>query len=191
MACAACGRNKKGEGYILPTALDSPPFGAGDIQVLEGGNTRKLTAEDWSPDRHKLVIFFPQTFTPVCQTELGALNDWVDAFDALDCDVFVATTDPIHAVKDWFEQEEALANPRYKALSSYILPTRLNILNAGRVKRASVFVTKERDVVVQEHFLKVGRSLKELHRMLYGYTTGSYCAEGWEDPSDGFLSAND
>lgn len=188
MACASCGRNKKGNGYIEPKALDAPPMGATDIMTLESSTVRRFSAVDWSNDRHKLILFFPETFTPVCQTEMGNLNDWVEEFDKLDCDVFGATADPIHAVKDWFEQEDVLRNPKYKVLSTYILPTRLGIMNNGKTKRASVFITKDGDVVIQEHFMKVGRSLKELHRMMYAYTQDSYCAEGWEDPSSGFLS---
>lgn len=188
MACASCGRNKKGNGYIEPKAMEIPPMGAGDIQVLDNGNIRKFNKEDWPEDRHKLILFFPETFTPVCKTEMGAINKWVEAFNDLGCDIYGATSDPIHAVDEWYKEEEILKNPQYKVLSTYILPTRLGVMNNGRVKRASVFITKDNDVVVQEHFLKVGRSLKELHRMLYAYNQDSYCAEGWEDPSDGFLS---
>lgn len=187
MACASCGRNKKGNGYIQPDALASPPFGAADMMVLDQGEVRRFKMEDWPSYRHKLLLFFPETFTPVCGTEMGNLNDWVEEFDKLDCDVFGVTADPIHAVKDWYDQEEMLKDPKYKVISSYMLPTRLNIINNGRTKRASVFITKEGDLVVQEHFMKVGRSLKELHRMMFAYTTDSYCGEGWEDPSDGFL----
>lgn len=172
----------------MPEAMDFTPLGANDIMVYDSGSVRKLSKNDWSEDRHKLLLFFPETFTPVCGTEMGALNNWIEEFNKLGVDVFGATADPIHAVKDWYETEEQLANPNYKVISSYIFPTRLNIMNNGRAKRASVFITKNGDVVVQEHFLKVGRSLKELHRMMYAYTTDSYCAEGWEDPSDGFLS---
>lgn len=187
MACASCGRRKRAGGYSEPSAMEFQPMGAADVMVYDNSDVRKLKAEDWPEDRHKLLLFFPETFTPVCQTEMGALNDWVKEFDKLGVDVFGATADPIHAVKDWYEQEEVLKDPQYKVLSSYILPTRLNIMNNGKVKRASVFITKDGDVLVQEHFLKVGRSLKELHRMMFAYTTDSYCAEGWEDPSDGFL----
>lgn len=190
MACASCARRKRKGGYTNPEMMDQPPMGATDIMVLDNGNVRKINSKDWPEDRHKLILFFPETFTPVCTTEMGAINDWIEKFNELGVDVYGATADPIHAVKDWYEEEEALANPKYKVLSSYILPTRLNIMNNGRAKRASVFVTTEGEVVVQEHFMKVGRSLKELHRTFYGYTTDSYCAEGWEDPSDGFLSNN-
>jgi alkyl hydroperoxide reductase subunit AhpC len=189
LGCASCGKNKRGDGYIEPKALDAPPFAARDIMIYEPFNdaVRKFNADDWSGDRHKLLLFFPETFTPVCQTEMGALNQWVEEFDKLGVDVFGATTDPIHAVKDWYEQDDVLRGSNYRVISSYILTSRLGILNNGRSKRASVFITKEGDVVIQEHFLKVGRSIAELHRMMHGYTTGSYCSEGWISPEDGFL----
>lgn len=189
MSCTSCGRNKKGVGYNQPKVLDIPPFGANDISVYEPTSnlTRKYNSSDFNSNRHKLFLFFPETFTPVCTTEMGNLNFWVEEFDKLNTDVFGATTDPIHAVKDWYETEEALKDSKYKIISTYMLATRLGITNGSRAKRASVFMTKDGDVVIQEHFLKVGRSLKELHRMMYGYIQDSYCAEGWKDPSDGFL----
>jgi alkyl hydroperoxide reductase subunit AhpC len=187
--CASCGRNKKGNGYIQPKVFDMPPFSSNDIMVYEPqtGETRRYVESDFPTDRHRLFLFFPETFTPVCATEMGNLNKWIDEFDKLGVDVFGATTDPIHAVKDWYQNEEALSGSKYKVLSTYMLASRLGITNGGRAKRASVFMMKEGDVVVQEHFMKVGRSLKELHRMAYGYVQDSYCAEGWEDPSEGFL----
>lgn len=188
MACKNCQENSKsGNGYIKPEGLHFPPFNSGDIMVYSNGDVRKLQADDWSNDRHKLILFFPQTFTPVCSTEMGAINDWVGAFNEQNCDVFAATTDPIHSVKDWYESEESLSNPQYKTLSSYILPTRLGIMHNGRAKRASVFITKDKDVIVSEHFMKVGRSIEELHRQIFAYNTDNYCAEGWTSPKDGFL----
>lgn len=190
MGCQVCGRNRKVEGYIQPKALESPPYGANDMMVYQAGTTRRLTASDWNSDRHKLLLFIPQTNTPVCGSELGALQKWLPAFSDLDCDVYGVTTDPPHLVKDWFDNEPQLQGSDYPVISSYILPSRLDLLHGGRAKRASVFITKEGDVVKMEHFLKVGRSLSELHRTLYAYTTGSYCGEGWKSPEDGFLSVD-
>jgi len=192
MACVKCSKGKKSDtGYLQYQSVENPPFAATDIMVYDQGNVRRFYQDDWNPDRHKLILFFPETFTPVCSTEMGNLDAWIEAFDSLGVDVYGATTDPIHAVQDWYDSEPSLKNTRYKVLSTYILASRLGILNGGRAKRASVFITKEGDVVVQEHFLKVGRSIKELHRTYYGYVQDSYCAEGWEDPSDGFLQAPD
>jgi len=190
MACALCESNKKRGGYINANAQTFPPYKTTDINVYENGLVRRMDESDWNPSRHKLLLFYPETNTPVCASEMGAVNNWIDKFDELDCDVYSITTDPIGMVKQWYEENEDLKDPKYKALSSFMLTSRMGLLYNERAKRASVFITKEGDVVTQEHFLKVGRSLSELHRMMFAYTTGSYCAEGWHDPSDGFLSDN-
>lgn len=164
------------------------PFSSNDITVVVDNSIRKFEANDWSNDNHKLLIFIPQAFTPVCQTELGAMNDWYDEFAKLGCELIAVCTDPAGMLLDWQRAELALNNPKYKTFSSYLLPNRLGLLDTGRSKRASVFITKDGEVVKQEHFNKVGRSFAELHRMLYGYTTDSYCSEGWISPGDGFLT---
>jgi alkyl hydroperoxide reductase subunit AhpC len=157
-------------------------LGATDIQVIENGQVRALAAEDWPPDMQKLLIFIPEAFTPVCQSELGAMNDWCDRFQDLGCELIAACVDSPARLLDWFATEPLLANPSYKTFSTYQLLLMLNLLENGRSKRASVFIAKNGEIVKQEYPLKVGRSFEELHRMVWAYTTGSYCAEGWQSP---------
>jgi peroxiredoxin (alkyl hydroperoxide reductase subunit C) len=159
-----------------------------DIQVIENGHTRPLNAKDWSPATHKLLIFIPEAFTPVCKSELGAMNEWYDRFQELGCELIAAGVDAPARMLDWFDTEELIANPRYRTFSTYQLPLALNILENGRSKRAGVFIAKDGEIVKQEYPSKVGRSFAELHRMVWAYTTGSYCAEGWESPADRLLS---
>jgi alkyl hydroperoxide reductase subunit AhpC len=184
--CVFCSQQKLG-GYFEDKSLSYPPYNATDIQVLDNGVIRDFNRSDWSSNRHKLLLFYPEANTPVCASEMGAVNDWIDEFDKLDCDVFSVTADTIEEVQQWYEDEESLKNPRYKALSSMLLPMRLGVYKNNRSMRASVIITKDSDVIVQQHFMKVGRSLEELHRNMYAYTTGSYCAHGWKSPADGFL----
>lgn len=188
MSCEACNKNKKLGMYSNLNSLLFPPYNSTDIFVYENNESRKMDSSDWSSNRHKLLLFYPESFTPVCSSEMGAVKNWVEKFNELDCDIYSISADPIEKIKDWYESEESLKNPNYKVLSSYLLPVRLGLMNDNRVKRASVLITKEGDMIIQEHFLKVGRSLSELHRTMYAYTTGSYCAESWSDPSDGFLN---
>jgi alkyl hydroperoxide reductase subunit AhpC len=190
MACASCDRNKKPTVSLTQNSDKVKLFGAGDVIVLQGGQRHKLTAEDWPNDKHKLIVFIPEAFTPVCATELGALNGWYDVFQELGCELMAACVDSPDRLQAWLDEEPQLADARYKMLSSYLLPLQLGVLDNGRAKRASVFVMKDGQVVKQEHFDKVGRSLAELHRMLYGYSTDSYCAEGWTSHENGFLEAH-
>lgn len=164
------------------------PFNANDITVVTDGEVRKFQESDWDNDKHKLLVFIPEAFTPVCQTELGAINQWYDEFQKLNTELIVVCTDPAGMLLDWVREEPSLKDPKYKIFSSYLLPTRIGVSSNGRAKRASVFVTNENEIVIQEHFFKVGRSFAELHRMMYGFSTDSYCAEGWQSPSDGFLT---
>lgn len=188
MACASC-EKRAGQVHTLSESVPSDwPLNANDLLVVDHNEVRQYNAEDWPADKHKLIIFFPETFTPVCQSELGALNQWVDAFAELNCVLIAACSDPALAIKDWYEQEPLLNDLHCLTFASYLLPARLGLVENGRAKRSSVFVMADGSIVKQEHFHKVGRSFAELHRMLYGYTTDSYCAEGWTSPADGFLN---
>ena len=189
MACTACSKKQQNSIRILQNSggLMAPPFQSDDIFVLDNGETRPFSADDWSIYTHKLLLLFPSSYTPVCGSEMGALNDWIDAFKEQNVDVIPLCTDPVGMIKDWYDEEAALANPKYKVFSSYLLPTRLQLLEQGRAKRASVFISKDGEIVKQEYPFSVGRSLEELHRMIYAYNTGSYCGEGWKSPQDGFL----
>ena len=189
MSCTSCGKDKTAT--AMNTMIDGQnkyPFKANDIQVVENGEIRRFDSNDWDNDKHKLIIFVPKAFTPVCATELGAMNKWYDEFQMLGCDLIASCTDPATMLLDWLNTEDALKDPKYKFFSSYVLPQRLSLIKDGLNMRASVFITNEGDVIIQQHFMTVGRSFKELHRQLYGYTTGSLCAEGWTDPSEGFLT---
>ena len=194
MACASCMKSKRYREDSLNKTLVSPSdpniFNATDIRVYNPNTSEitKFSSEDWNNDRHKLILFFPKTFTPVCETEMGAVNQWLPYFEELNCDVYGATADPAHLVKEWFEGDDLLKDAKFKVLSSYLMPARLGLMDNGVVKRSSVFIMQDGEIVKQEHFNKVGRSLAELHRMLYGYSTDSYCAEGWQSPADGFLT---
>jgi alkyl hydroperoxide reductase subunit AhpC len=148
---------------------------------------RPLAVDDLPLHSHIVIVFIPEAYTPVCESELGAMNDWYDAFQKLGCELIAACVDSPTRLIDWFNTEPLLANRRYKTLSTYQLPLMLNILENGRSKRASVFIAKDGEIVKQEYPLRVGRSFEELHRMIYAYTTDSYCAEGWRSPADGFL----
>lgn len=184
MACASCNRNKAKIPQVFTSLQNQYPFNANDIQVVANGEVNKFQVSYWDNDKHKLLIFIPQAFTPVCETELGAMSKWYEEFKKLDCELIAVCTDPAGMLLDWQNDEPLLRDAPYKMFSSYLLPTRLSIIDNGRSKRASVFITNDGEIVKQEHFSKVGRSFKELHRMLWAYTQDTFCGEGWQDPTD-------
>lgn len=184
MPCKSC-QEKRNPSFALVTKDNPYPFKARDINVIGAdGSISKFVSDDWNNNVHKLLVVIPEAFTPVCQTELGAMSGWADEFQKLDCQLIAVCSDPVPKLMDWFQQEESLSERNWPTFSSYDLPSKLGLIRNGRTKRASVFITDEGEVVKQEHFDKVGRSFVELHRQMYAYTTGEYCGEGWQDPSD-------
>ena len=189
MACAACNRNRQTKQAIATsTAVESPshrdfasikrqdllnpPYLANDIKVYQEGIMRGfIQSRDFPTDKHKLIIFYPKSNTPVCETEMGALEKWRPEFEKLGVHVLAATIDYVPTIKDWFSSEELLQDAKYPVLSSRLLPQRFGLLRSdGSLRRSSVFVMQNGEMVKMEHFDKVGRSLAELHRMAYAYT---------------------
>lgn len=168
-------------------SVNKYPLSSNDIQVIDGDEVRKFQASDWLGERHKLLIWLPDGERIVCSTELGAMDKWYDKFAELNCELILCSSDNAHAMLDWFKSESSLADRPFKAFSSYLMANRLGLVENGSVKRSSVFIMNDGEIVRIGHFDKVGRSLQELHRQMWGYSTSSYCAENWQNPSDGFL----
>lgn len=167
------------------------PLGATDLKVVRrkaGNHTQVhdfMPAAHWPANQNKLIIFFPEAFTPVCQTELGELVDWIEHFEELGFFVAAASVDAPQVIQEWFNTEEKLKGAKYPVFSSRMLPEKLGILlQNGRSKRASVFFMDNGEIVRNEHLFKVGRSLAELHRMAWGYTKSEYHADTWANPRE-------
>lgn len=170
MACASCGRSRLSNSNPL-TAF---PYNASDIQVYQGNEVRKFESADWPLTTHKLLLFVSDVDLKPC--EFGGLNDWVQKFAELNCDLFLVSSEPIHALKDAIDTQLG-HEPVYKALSSYLLPTRMGILHNGKCRDASVFITKAGEVATTQHLIGVSRSMRELYDIFYRSTHGQECPD--------------
>lgn len=150
--------------------------------VQDGEIVRFDKSRHWPVGKHKLVIFFPEAFTPVCESELGELQGFIKAFEKEDTFVAAACTDPIADVREWFRVDSDLKGSTFPVFSSYRLAREMGVLDPSlRAKRASVFVMTSGETVVQEYFFKVSRSLNELHRQVYAFNHGS--DKDWKAPN--------
>lgn len=182
MACASCKQKPPSPG--LTTATSPYPFMASDIKVIEGSHIRAFQADDWQNSQYKLLILLPQIFTPTCTDQIKGMARWYTEFQALNCELILLMTDPVVGMQEWFASEELLHERPYKAFSSYLLPSRLGMLEQGRARRGAVFVTPQGTVIRQDAFPQVAPSFRELHRILWAHTTGDFCGSDWQDPSD-------
>lgn len=185
MPCASCGQHRlEGKNLGVTGPSNIYPFGARDIQVIEGTEPRRFKAEDWPADKHKLLILLPEIFTPTCTDQITGMKKWYDEFQKFECEMILLMSDSVSGMLDWFNGEELLQDRPYKAFSSYMLLNRLSMLNNGRAKRGAIFVMKDGETVKQEAFGKVAPSFAELHRVLYAYSTGDSCGSDWTNPQD-------
>lgn len=143
MACASCAK-KKEHGYQDLKALETPPFRANDIHVYEvnTGETRKFVPEDYNTKVVNVLLFTPNVESI---QEYGVLNHEEGV------NYIYVTAQPLHQIKDFYENgghkpENTLI------FSSYLLPSRLNIMVNGQSKKAIVYVMKDGDLSKQELF---------------------------------------
>jgi len=145
------------------------------IHVVQKGRVTDFSKDaHWPVDKHKLLIFFPESFTPVCESELGQLESWLGKFADEDTFVAAACTDPPESVAEWFRVDEKLKDATFPIFCSHELARSFGVLDPSlRAKRATVLITTEGETIRQEHLFKTGRSLKELYRTVYVHNHGT------------------
>ena len=67
------------------------------------GETHKLS--DHRGNDNVVLVFYPFTFTGVCQGELCSLRDDISRFEAANAQVFGVSCDSTHAQKKWAEEQ--------------------------------------------------------------------------------------
>lgn len=133
----------------------------------------------------QIFLFYPKDFTFVCPTELKGFGDMDQDFKDRDAQVLSASTDSEYVHLAWRTHEPDLKNLPYPMLSDIKreLSASLGILdiNEGVSQRATFIVDPDeviRFVYVTD--LSVGRSPKEVLRILDALQTDELCPCNWE-----------
>lgn len=182
MTCTTCEEKERLRLGSIVTNEQPYPFYAKDIQVIYPDNSVKpydLTVHHWN-NWHRIFIVIPRSNTPVCQSELGAMNEWYEKLAELHAELVAVCTDRVEMILDWYKSEDSLKERKWVTLSTYEMPLKLGLMQNGLAKRATVFVTNEGEAIKQEHFENVGRNFEELYRQMKGYVSGDKCLEGWD-----------
>ncbi len=132
-----------------------------------------------------VVFFYPKDFTFVCPTEIKGFNELSRQFKDRDAQVLGVSTDSEFVHLAWKQQNEDLKNLDFPLLSDLNrdLSSKLGILDEkeGVAQRATYIVDPEgiiRFVYVTD--ASVGRSPKEVLRILDGLQTDELCPCNWE-----------
>jgi hypothetical protein len=176
MACASCGRNKRTNNYIQPNALQIPPFSANDSMIIIDGNTSRLNNDNWDLDRHKIILFYADFNNEIFQSDMDTFSFWNDEFMKQETDLFISSTEPIGNIVN------AMDGINCRALSSYILPLRLNLIVDGKTKNCTIIITNNGEVITIESPENVARNISDIHRIIYSYNNNEKYSESWKDP---------
>ena len=136
-------------------------------------------------DKWLVLFFYPKDFTFVCPTELKGFSDMNQEFQDRDAQILSASVDSEYVHLAWLTHEPDLKGLKFPMLSDIKreLSASLGILDikAGVSQRAVFIVDPEgiiRFVYVTD--LNVGRSPKEVLRVLDALQTDELCPCNWE-----------
>ena len=73
--------------------------------TLKDQDGNEVTLSSFRGGRNVVIVFYPFTFTGVCQGELCSLRDDLSEFEAVKAQVLAVSCDSRHAQKQWAEQQ--------------------------------------------------------------------------------------
>jgi len=174
-------------GRMLSIGSEFPSFEKKAVVSLEKGKEfQMILSEDHKKAGKWMVMFWwPKDFTFVCPTEIAEFNKLVEDFKDRDTMLIGASTDSEYVHLAWRRDHEDLRDLQFPMLAdtSKSLAQELGILEEkeGIAYRATYIVDPQgiiRWVCVND--LDVGRSTKEVLRVLDGLQTDELCPCNWE-----------
>ena len=73
--------------------------------TLKDQDGNEVTLSSFRGEQSVVLVFYPFTFTGVCQGELCSLRDDLSEFEAVKAQVLAVSCDSRHAQKQWAEQQ--------------------------------------------------------------------------------------
>lgn len=162
-----------------------------NLETLE----ERVTLSDYK-GKWLCLFFYPLDFTFVCPTEITAINDALQEFHDLDCEVLGVSTDSVYSHRAWIN------TPREQnGLGSLGFPLASDMTH--EVAKAYGVYIEEEGVALRGLFLidpegvlryavvhdnNVGRSVEETLRVLEALQSGGLCAANWR-PGESLIDA--
>ncbi len=132
-----------------------------------------------------VIFFYPKDFTFVCPTEIKAFSDMNQSFKDRSAEVLTASVDSEFVHLAWRNHEPDLKNIQIPMLSDIKreLSASLGILDMEEgVSQRATFIIDPKGIIrfVYVTDLNVGRSPKEVLRVLDALQTDKLCPCNWE-----------
>lgn len=172
---------------IAKVGQPAPDFTAPVYDPATGSLDGTVSLSDY---KGSWLVFFwyPMDFTFVCPTEITALADRADEFEAIGAKILGASTDSIHSHKAWANtprEKNGIAGVSYPILSDMLHDISKEygvfIDSLGVALRGLFIIDPEgklRYSVIND--LNIGRSVDETLRVLQALQTGGLCPSDWK-----------
>ncbi|WDL96199.1 peroxiredoxin [Alicyclobacillus sp. ALC3] len=170
------------------------PFVGNPAPDFEMKSTKNLNNLDepvkLSDYRGKWLVFFfyPADFTFVCPTEIQALNERLQEFHDLDCEVLGCSTDSVHSHRAWIntpKDKDGLGSINYPLAADFTkeVARKYDVLveESGQALRGLFIIDPEGILRYQVvHDMDIGRSVDETLRVLEALQAGGLCPANWK-----------
>jgi len=165
---------------ILAINKPAPDFKAPAFQ--NGSVDNHISLQDYR-GKWVLVFFYPLDFTFVCPTELFELGEMHEEFEKVNCQILGISVDSVYSHQAWAEADKRVGNLKYPLISDIKKEISLayKVLHDDGVSLRGAFII-DPDGILQSimiNNLPVGRSPKELLRLVKAFQTGDLCPVNW------------
>jgi len=159
----------------------APNFSA---QAYHKGDFIDVSLRDYS-GKWLVLFFYPLDFTFVCPTELKELAKHYNEIQDLGAEVLAASVDSPFTHMAWYETEPQLKEVAFPVMSdlTHEVGKAYGVLHEAEGNHFRATFIIDPDGIIQYHVIHtemVGRSIKELIRVLQALQTGGLCPVEWE-----------
>lgn len=153
-----------------------------NLDAYHKGEFTKISLSDYA-GKWLVLFFYPRDFTFICPTELKGFATHEAEFEKLNCKVVAASTDSTWCHKAWFERDLPMVTYPVIADTGLKLSRDYQVLNEenGEAQRG-LFIIDPEGIVTYALVSSgsVGRSVKEVLRVLQALQSGELCPVEWE-----------
>jgi alkyl hydroperoxide reductase subunit AhpC len=148
-----------------------------------GGNEFKEYSLSDYRDKWVVLFFYPLDFTFICPTEITEFSKRHKDFEELNAQVLGVSTDSVHSHKAWLKELGNLNYPLLSDITHQVSRDYGVLLEEKGIALRGTFVIDTEGVLryALYHDLGVGRSVKEVLRVLGALQTGELCPVEWKE----------
>lgn len=153
-----------------------------DVTAYHNKNFIKLSSETYH-GKWLILFFYPRDFTFICPTELKGFAKHKADFVKLGAEVLAASTDSEWSHQAWFERDLPEVDYPILADTTHQISRSFDVLNEadGSAERGLFIIDPDglvKYIVISAG--SVGRSVKEVLRVLEALQSGGLCPVEWE-----------